>query len=178
MMKFLPPNLALIKNPPALFSSFKPNRFLSQRDRADYMGCRSGRRGQSIHRMFRTSTKWKFSSWFSPPCNTFRRANERLRKKRAAVSVLDSGGSTSSPRIRDRDFKLLFTCGKADRSSRDKFSSSFFLLSRLKKRPNQFKQGSICSLGNRFQIWCQIWPPRLSGGDSGLITSFSLLGAY
>ena len=37
------------------------------------------------------------------------------------------------------------------------------------------KHGSIWSLGHRFQIWCQMWPPRLFGGHSGLKTSFSLL---
>ena len=31
--------------------------------------------------------------------------------------------------------------------------------------------GSIFSLGHKFQIWGQIWPPRLFGGHSGLKTS-------
>ena len=36
------------------------------------------------------------------------------------------------------------------------------------------KHGGICNSGHKFQIWGQIWPPRLFGGHSGLKASFSL----
>ena len=89
----------------------------------------------------------------------------------SAISVSPTLGGW----VGDTEIFKIFTCGEADRSSRDKFF--FFLLNESSKEgqnsPN--KHGSICSLGHKFQIWGQISPLRLFGGHSGLKTSFSLL---
>ena len=72
-----------------------------------------------------------------------------------------------------RNFFCFLPAAKPSRSSKGELS--FFLLSSIKvvqKGPKQSKQhGSICSLGHKFQIWGQIWPPRLFGGHNGLKTS-------